>query len=137
MESNRRGFLGLLASAPLAARAVADQAAAKMGLSTAFDTSNAVYGQSMGVPMPARADGGSWVRQALADMMTDRSRQQRRDQAREEARVLDPDLASMRSLSPSAAYAIQRKRSYQRITDRERKYLNWQLEDVARGEMPF
>lgn len=44
--------------------------------------------------------------------------------------ILDPDLASMRSMSLSVRIEMQRERNLQRSIDRERSYLNGFLEKV-------
>lgn len=115
----RRSFLSLFAAAPV----VAQEAAAKMGLSSMVSAASmpAVgVGHAIGAS-PASSDD-SWVKRAIAEYWSPQARRERENEAAHAARVLDPDLASMRSLSPSAAYSLQRARCLERI---ETERLAW------------
>lgn len=122
----RRGFLRLAALAPVAAR----EAAAKMGLSPATSLSGGI-----GLPGASlsgeSAGGDAWIKRALDAFGTARKAREINSRARAEARMLDPDLASMRSVSAAAAYTIQRSRCFRRIEAAERQWLSDRLEDQA------
>lgn len=52
-------------------------------------------------------------------------------QARHNARVLDADIAAMRSISPSTAFTIQVEREMSRILKTETTWLERQLKEIA------
>ena len=130
MTTNRRSFLGLLAAAPAAIPVIAKDAAAKMRLTSITGPGENHY---MG-EAPSEAYGwgsdASWIKDAIKKMFSEDAIQERMDHARHNARILDGDIASMRSLSPSAAYEIQVKRCYDRLTKKEKG----NLEQMLRGE---
>lgn len=136
MKANRRSFLALLGGVAASPTASAKAAAQAMGLSGALGGAAAAINE----PRVIGHAGGPYssqstldhISQLMNEMMSERGKMERRLNAAEVARRLDPDLASMRSMSPSAAYAIQRKRSEAAILDLERKRLRWWAIDVEK-----
>lgn len=125
--ANRRGFLKLLGAAPIAAPVVAKDAAQKIGLEGALGGNiGPHFDGPMGVP---DGDHRSWIKKALSRFWSPAQKRQRAESAEWMARRLDPDLASMRSLSPAAAYRIQYERCCGRIDQRARQNLLDQLEE--------
>lgn len=121
MSVARRKFLSLLAIAPAAVPVAAKEAASRMGLSAVTTmTATAANVGSSGYPSPIGEK--EYLSDRISQFWTDEMREQRIENARHQARLLDADLASMRSMSPSAAYAIQRGRS---VAREERREMGW------------
>lgn len=110
----RRAFMRLLPAAPLMAKEAASTAAAEAT-------------QASGVSVLGRRHryfpdhrSGQKIEGALVKLLRDGKRipalraKQWRLQAKREARILDPDIASMRSLSLSKKIAMQEERNYER-----------------------
>lgn len=53
-------------------------------------------------------------------------------QAKSMARVLDPDIAAMRSISPARAYQMQVERCFKTMRDREGGYIKKQLDEWSK-----
>lgn len=120
-KTNRRSFLSLLAAAPAASQLAAKEAA--MGLSN-ISTSGFGEASSFGatglqevaVPKPA-----SWsLSEAVSYFVKAKRSNYENHRIKIEARVLDPDVASLRSVSLAQMYAIQLKRIEDRH-ERERR----------------
>mgnify|MGYP001096809871 CR=1 FL=1 len=130
----RRAFLRFAAAAPVALPVAAKEAAAGMGLQGALG--GAMLGK-MPVPdgMPCSPapgdvyDHATWLRQQIAELLSDEGLKSARINAREEARRLDPDLAALRSVSPAFAYQAQVDRSAARHIERQR---DWMTRDLAK-----
>ena len=105
--ANRRGFLAAIVALPVAAK----EAAGKLGLQGPLGwgvEGGLLHGPHPGSALASSADAESFWQRQLRKFTTSRSQQRyRRISARQDARRLDPDLASMRSISPAAAYALQ------------------------------
>jgi len=123
MSVGRRGFLRLLAAAPVAVPVVAREAAQKAGLSA--DAAGSIYDQAAknyGGPFATGSSGPdpdwcrSWAKRVFSQDWVD---QTRREIGRRHPWPLDPDLAASRSLSLSAAMRIQRERNIAKEIDRE------------------
>lgn len=109
----RRGFLKLLPASVMAAPVAAKEAAAKMGLKGITGWGAGFVGGS-GSAAPPGIDK-DWIKNALKELVDKDYRQQlTNDIRRYDARHLDADLASMRSISPAAAYHLQIDRSVER-----------------------
>lgn len=129
----RRGFLALIGAAPIALPVAAKEAAAKMGMGSVLSGAASYGGGSaldVGYPKAGTAlkgDGSilGYLRAELRNLTEERnvSEIRRRVLRNGEARVLDADLASMRSTSPSVAYHIQIERCVARNVERERMSL--------------
>ncbi len=114
MELNRRKFFGVAAVSPLAAKEVA-QKAIEEAQWQASDIS--LYSDSFytGVSISETEPNMRSIWQAIRDMgMPDWKQQDRWEDARR-SRTLDPDIASMRSLSLSAKMRKQWKRNYDQL----------------------
>lgn len=114
----RRGFLRLIAAAPVAAPVIAREAAQKAGVSPlAAGMSEATYG----VVPPSPSGGGDWIKDTCKRVFSQEWEETRREQMMTYLpNRLDPDLASSRSLSLSAALLIQRDRNIERHIEGER-----------------
>lgn len=111
----RRRFLSLLGAAPAAIPVIAREAAAKLGLEGALGgtISSSIPLGLGGVPPDPSSE--PWPQRALRMFWRPTQRRERRNTVEWQARRLDPDLASMRSISPSAAYQLQRSRCAARV----------------------
>lgn len=115
----------MLATAPIAAPVVAQEAAGKMGLSSwasAAVSGDQYVSKSWGATPQAAGGDEDWIRSRFDEFWSEEGVEIRHSQSRHEARTLDPDLASMRSISPSFAYSVQRSRVKRDI---ERRELGW------------
>ncbi len=130
----RRSFLQALLVAPAAVPVAAKQAAAKMGLVAVTDVAASQFIGGDSVCGPDRGND-DWAKRALKELMSKDKTQERWDQTIHQARVLDADLASLKSMSPSVAYGIQRERTYHRLTDNERRWLQRCIREQAERQM--
>lgn len=119
----RRGLLGLLAAAPVAAR----EAASKAGITSPFDR----------VAYPsAPMSSGSVIATGHEAWMRDRAKEWLTGKAEDEIRrnigvgTLDPDIASMRSLSLTGAIQMQRARNIKREIESQRSYFEREIEKL-------
>lgn len=136
----RRAFLRFAAAAPVALPVAAKEAAAGMGLQGLLG--GASFGANMpemgcntvGYPKDACApvNAADWLKQRLTELMSDESMERMRNDAKHSARYLDPDLASMRSVSPSFAYGRQIDRHVDRRIAGERKWMERDAKHIAR-----
>jgi hypothetical protein len=114
--TNRRAFLRMAGAAPLAAKAVAEQAAASMsGMEISGLASNALRSGGIGVPPAASEE--DWAKKAL-DFLTQHGipEWKEREIRRRHAHVytLDPDIAAKKSWSMAVKIATQRSRNIER-----------------------
>jgi hypothetical protein len=137
----RRGFLRFMAAAPVALPVAAKEAAAGMGLQgllggASFGTNMPEAGgcNPIGYPQDACApvNAADWLKQRLTELMSDESMERMRHDAKHAARYLDPDLAAMRSVSPSFAYGRQIDRHVDRRIAGERKWMERDAKHIAR-----
>ena len=121
IKLHRRNLFGILAAAPVAASA----AAAKMGLASTTSAAATSMPPMFGAPMSE----ASWLQKSLSslDLMPDWKLREIKEHSRIYSRILDPDLASMRSVSASAAYMFQRGRYESSAVNRERQYISDQI----------
>jgi len=111
MKLDRRKFLGVAAASPLAAKEIAKRAMeeAQMQASGISMYSDSLY-TSIPASDPLPDMRSLW--EAISELgMPDWKREDLRDDARRN-RTLDPDIASMRSLSLNAKMRRQWKRNY-------------------------
>lgn len=111
MSLTRRRFLGAAVAAPVAAK----EAAQKMGLESLASMppgagANAGIDSAFINAPPGLANDVDWAKRGLATLDSPREVAHRALMAKHQARILDADLAAMRSISPSAAYTLQRQR---------------------------
>ena len=129
----RRSALKMLAAIPIAGPVAVKEAAAKMGMGSLLGGGAAIgdqiekAGYGYGVPSSANiGDANSmvdWLRSQAERVFTDQNVSiVRKSVIRSgEARVLDADLASLRSASPSSAYHIQIERCVARRLESEQQ----------------
>lgn len=121
MNINRRKFLGAAAASPLAAKEVA-QRAMEAAQEASFMQSSGIttYGDSLYtstyVPDVSHEMRSLW--DALKDLgIPDWKREDLRDDAKR-SRTLDPDIASMKSLTLNAKMRKQWDRNYDHLVER-------------------
>lgn len=117
MNLNRRNFLGVAATSPLAAKEIAKKAIeeAQMQASGISLYDDSLY-TGVHVPDPVPNMRSLW--EALSEMgVPDWKREDLREDARRN-RTLDPDIASMRSMSLGAKMRRQWQRNYETLVDR-------------------
>lgn len=111
MSLARRAFLRIVAAAPMAAPVIAREAAQKAGISAVGAASQFATGGYGASP----AIDNDWVKKWVSEVFTSEWRDERwREIAGSSVGALDPDLASSKSLSLSAAIHIQRQRRFKR-----------------------
>lgn len=71
-----------------------------------------------------------WAAKRLASLMSPESVASFRRNARLNARVLDPDIAAMLSISPARAYQMQVDREFARIIEQEKSWLERRVEGL-------
>lgn len=133
MSVARRGFLRLMAAAPVAAPVVAREAAQKAGV-TALG-----YGMPMGGGQPGQSVGGGndWIRDWAKDVFSAAWKEARWQEIRSNpVGALDPDLASSKSLSLSSAVRIQRERNFARMIESERRSVSKRFKEAFGIDYP-
>lgn len=121
MNANRRGFLRLIAAAPVAAPVVAREAAQKAGVGSIGAVMDAYPTGSSGNQASSGGERewlASWCKSVFS---AEWEAEKRREGKNWQPSRLDPDLASSRSLSLSAAMRIQQDRDIERRISRERE----------------
>jgi catalase (peroxidase I) len=122
MSVARRGFLRLMAAAPVAAPVVAREAAQKAGLGVVgLGVDQFGPGSSGCVPANPSSERDwlmSWCKQVFT---AEWEEEKRREGKSWWPSKLDPDLAASRSLSLSAAMRIQQDRNIERRIASERE----------------
>ena len=126
--TSRRGLLKLIGMAPIAAPVAAKEAAASMGLTgitgivgVGANVANANY-YRRGENAVQACDPIDWAKNGLKHLMSAERQMEIRMQAKNNARILDADIAAMRAVSPAAAYQMQIDRNVARIIDIERQW---------------
>ena len=121
MSVGRRGFLRLLAAAPVAAPVVAREAAQKAGVGVVGLGIDQYASPGSCGSSPSNDEGvwlTDWCRRVLSKEW---EAEKRREGKTWLPSRLDPDLASSRSLNLSAALRIQQDRDIERRIRRERE----------------
>ena len=123
MSVARRGFLRLLAATPVAGPVIAREAAQKAGIGAVGIGLDQYGPTSAGCPSSSSSDGErewlmGWCKRVFS---AEWEEEKRREGKRWMPSRLDPDLASSRSLSLSAAVRIQQDRDIERRIRRERE----------------
>jgi len=129
MKLDRRNFLGVAATSPFAAKEIAKKAIeeAQMQATGASVFSDSIY-TNVYVPDPSPTTRSLW--EAIAELgVPDWKKEDLREDAKRN-RTLDPDIASMRSLSLSAKMRRQWNRNYDILV--ERAIRQTQLEKLKR-----
>jgi hypothetical protein len=117
MKLDRRKFLGVAAASPLAAKEMAKRAMeeAQMQATSISTFSDSIY---TGIPTPDPMPNMRSLWEAIGEMgVPDWKRDDLRDDAKR-SRTLDPDIASMRSLSLGAKMRRQWDRNYDILVER-------------------
>jgi hypothetical protein len=117
MDLNRRNFLGVAATSPFAAKDIARKALkeAQMQASGINLYSDSIY---TGIHVPDVTPDMRSLWEAIRDLgVPDWKREDLREDARRN-RTLDPDIASMRSLSLGAKMRRQWDRNYEALVRR-------------------
>jgi hypothetical protein len=111
----RRGFLGLLAAAPIAGPVIAREAAASAG-AMPVGSSFAIDAMRSDCTPCSPSSNKEWAEQTIKRVFDRKWIDERREWylKRRVVGVLDPDLASSRSFSLSTAIRIQRQRDFER-----------------------
>lgn len=123
MDLNRRKFLGVAAASPLAAKEIAQKAIeeAQMHASGISFHSDSIY---TGIADPDVSPSMRSLWEAFRDIgVPDWKHEDLREDARR-SRTLDPDIASMRSLSLNAKMRMQWDRNYEVLVDRALRQLD-------------
>lgn len=133
MDINRRGFLGVAATSPLTAKEIAKTAMEAAQQGNFFSaTGVSTYGDSIytGVHVPEVSDEMRTLWDAIRDLgMPEWKREDLRDDAKR-SRTLDPDIATMRSVSLGAKMRMQWDRNYELLV--ERAHRSHELERAKR-----
>lgn len=140
LMNSRRAFLRLLGATPVALPVAAKEAAAKMGLASITSAAGALPGDTLPTlhgPVPTASGGDGWLRDALADLTTPTKQAEFRERAALQAGRLDADLAALRSVSPAAAFAIQRERCFVRVAKYERSWVEREMERFRKNNPLF
>ena len=120
MNMNRRKFLGAAAMSPLAAKEMAEKAA-EIAQAEAMNASGIeLYGDSIytGITTydPEPEMRSLW--DAMKDLGIPEWKQDDLWEDAKRSRTLDPDIASMRSISLNSKLKMQWKRNYDELVDR-------------------
>ena len=130
MKLSRRNFFGVAAGGAVSAPVIAKEATAKMGIEKLGYASH--YGSSV-VANDGEYGTIEWARKRFEKITERGNIRYRRANIRANQSSMDPDLASMRSVSPSAAYNIQVERAITRSMEREKMDVIQTLEEYGVG----
>jgi len=135
--STRRRFLTLIGAAPVAVPVAAKEAAVAMGLSGPVGPASIIEGSMLkNAPMAGGiAADMSWTTRALERLMSEDGRREVSNDAKAYARTLDPDLAALRSVSPSFAFRRQRDRNEIHIMEHRRSELLREISEHAKRNL--
>jgi hypothetical protein len=128
---NRRRFFGLMAAAPVAARTVAESAAADLSrvrVSGLVDGGAIASGGSFGGPVTnsPMVDPRAMLKRALLDPNKRAEIESMLFERNQAVGAIDSDLACYRSFSLNAKIAFQRQRNVQRALQEELGEATWQ-----------
>lgn len=139
----RRAFLRFAAAAPVALPVAAKEAAASMGLQGALGAGAQIgmglAGQTVGYADNCKdaspINHVDWLKQRMTDLLSDENLERIRMQEAAQLSRLDPDLASMRSVSPSFARHRQIDRNVNRAVESQKRWLNADLARSLKGKL--
>lgn len=135
IDKGRRGFLALLPAAPFGAAAAAKEAAASMGLVGPIGASSSMAGLVGGGALQScipSASNEHWIVEALRSFNSPERIKNDMEFAKSAARVLDPDIAALRSVSPSQAYQMQVQRVFKARREHEKNCLKREFDEWAK-----
>ena len=131
----RRSFLGALIAAPSALPVAAKEAAAKMGMTQFMVGSQSLVGPvnefskypSNVYPSSQDAnvspqDNINYYKNLIRDITSGDRREEIINNCKSSVRVLDSDLAALKSISPATAYNIQMQRNIDKEIKKETSY---------------
>lgn len=131
----RRGFLKFLGAAPIAGPVVAQEAAAKMGLQPLLGGIGGIGGsllsQTGETPRSIEYNHLEWLKERLKRLADPEYLAEMRRDLKWQVNRLDPDLAAMRGISPSAALSIQIDRIMQRNIKQETWNIRKQIKEAT------
>jgi len=141
MTVSRRKMLGLVgATGIFGKQAVAEAAKAAAGMST-FGSSAAAAQSGVPVSGDIAPRAADWARRRVASVrrlfeggLPEWKRQKLMRQATARAKVLDPDIASLRSVSLQGKYYMQVRREYDRAVEGEQRWPELSLEEALWSE---
>lgn len=121
MNLNRRSFFGVAVASPLAAKEAAQKVIDEAASAATFEASGmSMYGDSLYSGISVSDDDGPMrnIWDAIKDIgIPDWKKDDLQEDARR-SRTLDPDIATMKSFSPSAKLRMQWERNYKTLVDR-------------------
>jgi hypothetical protein len=121
MSIARRGLFKMIGG--LAALPVAERAATKLAAVDTSTFANLAHAPSLSIGGLSSDQGNwEWVKNRVKEALSDSERARIEEDIKFAALPLDPDLASSRSLSLSAAMRIQRERQIERRLTAQRRY---------------
>lgn len=133
MKVARRGFLSLLAAAPMAVPVAVKDAAAKMGLSAVTGPGEMMGSIGGNSPVGNGYDEAGYITQSIKEFWSPQVAADRAEQARSRASRLDPDLAAMRSVSPAWAHRVQTARCLREIEQHQTSWMRKRANELGLG----
>ena len=131
IHTSRRKILALFAAAPAALPVAVKEAAEKAGIGSAA-TMAPVVDHGMALPGPSWDGQIKWIKDRLLNLGSQQNAYNRHCRAEEQAHRLNPNLASLRSISPAVAYRIEYERQIKKLEERDHKETSFQLVEAMR-----
>lgn len=134
IHASRRKILALFTAAPAALPVAIKEAAEKAGIASITDLPPAAdygFAETAGPSMDWDAHI-KWLKDRFTRVSSDHQRFDRLRRAEEQAHRLNPNLASLRSVSPAAAYSIEVERQMKLLEERDRIKTNLEIADALR-----
>lgn len=137
IHASRRKILSLFAAAPAALPVAIKEIAEKAGIGSAAALAPGPSEQPMVSDYTAFPDSNwdgqlRWLKHRIGTIDTEHQRHHRRRRAEQEAYRLNPNLASLRSVSPAVAYRIEVERRIKVLENEDRKSANLELAEALR-----
>lgn len=131
MNTTRRGIFGLMAGAPLAAKAAAAEFVVPQGEIAARKITN--IGYATGVPSLASVDDTSSAITRIRDALVELVSPENMERMRHDCRPLhiDPDIHANQSWSEQARYNAQWDRNFERRMKNERGWYIGRLRELG------
>lgn len=131
IHASRRKILSLFAAAPAALPVAVKEAAERAGIGSAASMAPLADG-GMQLPPPAWDAHIARLKDSLLNVTNGQRTHDRKCRALEQAHRLNPNLASLRSVSPAVAYRIEYERQVKLLEERDRLETNFQLVEALR-----
>lgn len=137
IHASRRKILSLFTAAPVALPVAIKEAAERAGIGSAAALAPVPSEQPMVsdyTVAPERDWSGQirWLKHRLGVVDTEHQRYHRRRRAEQDAHRLNPNLASLRSVSPAVAYRIEVDRRLRRLEEEDRQTATLELAEAMR-----